>query len=105
MGPLHALDAEIYMAVNEGPHPGALDSVAWALALVATAGWIWVVGALVAYLIRVPRSMQAVKRLLPSVVISTWLIEYPIKACFRRRRPFVRIVQALVIGKKPGSWS
>jgi undecaprenyl-diphosphatase len=105
MGPLHALDAEIYMAVNDGPHPGALDSIAWALALVATGGWIWVVGALIAYLIRVPQSWQAVKRLLPSVVISTWLIEYPIKAYFRRRRPFVRIVQALVIGKKPGSWS
>jgi undecaprenyl-diphosphatase len=43
--------------------------------------------------------------LLPSIVIATWLIEYPIKASFRRRRPFVRIVQALVIGKKPGSWS
>jgi undecaprenyl-diphosphatase len=105
MGPLHALDAEIYMAVNDGPHPGVLDSLAWALALVATGGWIWVVGALVAYLIRVPQSLQAVKRLLPSVVVTTWLIEYPIKAYFRRRRPFVRIVQALVIGKKPGSWS
>ena len=60
---------------------------------------------LVAYLLRVPRSWQAVKRLLPSVVIATWLVEYPIKAYLRRKRPFVRIVQALVIGKKPGSWS
>ena len=105
MGPLNALDAEIYMAVNDAPHPGALDSIAWGLALIATGGWIWVIGTLVAYLLRVPRSWQAVKRLLPSVVIATWLVEYPIKAYFRRRRPFVRIVQALVIGKKPGSWS
>ena len=50
-----------------------------------------------------PYSM--VEQLLPSVVVATWLIEYPIKAFFRRRRPFSRIVEALVIGKKPGSWS
>jgi undecaprenyl-diphosphatase len=105
MGPLNALDAEIYMAVNEAPHPGALDSIAWALALLTTGGWIWVIGTLVAYLLRIPHSWRAVKRLLPSVVIATGLVEYPIKAYFRRRRPFVRIVQALVIGKKPGSWS
>lgn len=105
MGPLNALDAQIYLAINEAPHPGFLDSLAWALAIIATGGWIWVIGTLVAYLVRVPGSWQAVKRLLPSVVLATWMIEYPIKAFFRRRRPFARIVEALVIGKKPGSWS
>lgn len=105
MGPINALDARIYLAINDAPHPGALDSLGWIIAVLFTGGWIWVVGTLVAYLLRVPRSWEAVKRLLPSVVIATWTIEYPIKAFFRRRRPFVRIVQALVIGKKPGSWS
>jgi membrane-associated phospholipid phosphatase len=105
MGPLNAIDARMYLAVNDAPHPGFLDSLAWALAIIATGGWIWVVGTLVAYLMRVPGSWVAVKRLLPSVVIATWLVEYPIKAFFRRRRPFARIVEALVIGKKPGSWS
>lgn len=105
MGPLNAVDARIYLAINDAPHPRSLDSIAWLIAVLFTGGWIWVFGALVAYLLRVPRSWQAVKRLLPGVVIATWTIEYPIKAFFRRRRPFVRIVQALVIGKKPGSWS
>jgi undecaprenyl-diphosphatase len=105
MGPVNALDARIYLAINEAPHPGALDSLAWLIAVLFTGGWIWVIGTLLAYLLRVPRSWEAVKRLLPSVVIATFVIEYPIKAFFRRRRPFVRIVQALVIGKKPGSWS
>jgi membrane-associated phospholipid phosphatase len=105
MGPLNALDARVYLEINDAPHPGWLDSMAWLIAVFFTGGWIWVVGTLVAYLLRVPSSWQAVKRLLPSVVIATWVIEYPIKAFFRRRRPFVRIVQALVIGKKPGSWS
>jgi undecaprenyl-diphosphatase len=105
MGPLNALDARIYLAINDAPHPRGLDSIAWLIAMTFTGGWIWVLGTLLAYLLGVPRSSQAVKRLLPSVVIATWVIEYPIKAFFRRRRPFVRIVQALVIGKKPGSWS
>jgi undecaprenyl-diphosphatase len=105
MGPLHALDARIYLAINDGPHPGGLDSLAWGLAIIATGGWIWVIGTLIAYLVRVPSSWLAIKRLLPSVVLATWIVEYPIKAFFRRRRPFARIVEALVIGKKPGSWS
>jgi undecaprenyl-diphosphatase len=105
MGPLNALDARVYLAINEAPHPRALDSLAWALALVTTGGWIWIIGSLVAYLLRVPRALLAVKRLVPSVLVATWLVEHPIKSFFRRRRPFARIVEALVIGKKPGSWS
>jgi membrane-associated phospholipid phosphatase len=105
MDPLHALDARIYLAVNDAPHPGMIDSVFWVLALVTTGGWIWAIGTLLAYLVRVQGSWAALKTLLPSVVIATWLVEYPIKAFFRRRRPFAQIVEALVIGKKPGSWS
>jgi undecaprenyl-diphosphatase len=105
MNPFQALDARLYLAINKAPHPGWLDSVAWLIAVVTVGGWVWVIGALFAYLLRVPRSWGAVVTLLPSVVGATWLVEYPIKAYFRRRRPFVEIVRALVIGKKPGSWS
>ena len=105
MGPAQALDARVYIAINAAPHPGWLDSLAYALAIVTIGGWVWVVGTLVAYLFRVPRGWQAVMRLLPSVVGATWMVEYPVKGYFRRRRPFVEIVRALVIGKRPGSWS
>jgi len=105
MGPLQAVDARAYMAVNNAPHPGWLDSVTWFVAIVTMGGWIWVVGTLMAYLLRVPLSRRALTRLLPSVVVATWIVEYPVKAYFRRRRPFAHIVRALVIGKKPGSWS
>jgi undecaprenyl-diphosphatase len=105
MGPVQALDARLYIAINAAPHPGWLDSLAYALAIITIGGWVWVVGALVGYLFRVPRGWQAVMRLLPCVVGATWVVEYPIKGYFRRRRPFVEIVRALVIGKRPGSWS
>ena len=39
------------------------------------------------------------------LTITTALVEFPIKAYFRRRRPFITIIQAIVIGKKPGTWS
>ena len=105
MGPAHAIDVRVYLAINEAPHPPALDSFAWVLAIVTTGGWIWLLGALIAYLLRVPKALRALRRLLPGVVVATWLIEYPIKAYFQRRRPFVRNVEALVIGKRPSSWS
>ncbi len=105
MGPLSALDARVYLAVNEAPHPAVLDRLAWGLAVVTTGGWVWIIGSLVAYLFHVPRAGLAVKRLAACMLLATWLVEHPIKAFFRRRRPFARIVEALVIGKKPGSWS
>jgi undecaprenyl-diphosphatase len=105
MRPWEALDARLYLLINGVPHPGWLDSLVWVLTQITIGGWLWVLGTLLAYLLRVPRSWVAVERLLPAVVGATWIVEFPIKAYFRRRRPFVEIVRALVIGKKPGSWS
>jgi membrane-associated phospholipid phosphatase len=105
MAPLQALDARLYLAVNEASHPAWLDRLGWAIALVFTGGWVWVGGVAVARARGVPRSGEALKALLPSLVAATWAVDYPIKAYFRRRRPFIDIVRALVVGKKPGSWS
>ena len=66
---------------------------------------MWLLGTLAAYLLRVPRSRRALRWLFPSLLATTWIVDYPVKAFFRRRRPFIHIVRALVIGKKPGSWS
>jgi undecaprenyl-diphosphatase len=32
-------------------------------------------------------------------------VELVIKPFFKRRRPFITIIQAIVIGRKPGTWS
>lgn len=105
MGPLQALDAQLYLAVNGAPHPRWLDSMANWVSLVFTGGWIWIIGAVFAYRRGVPRGRRALRDLVPAALGATWLIEYPIKSYFRRRRPFIDIVRALVVGKKPGSWS
>jgi undecaprenyl-diphosphatase len=105
MGPVQALDARIYLEVNGQAHPGWLDAACRALTLVTTGGWIWILATGLANGLRVPRSGSALRAVIPSVLIATWFAEYPVKTYFRRRRPFIDVVRALVVGKEPGSWS
>ena len=105
LGPFQAQDVRLYLAINGLPHTRWSNAVVYALTVIATGGWIWVLVVFGAYLFRVPRSWRALTQMLPSVVGATWIVEYPIKETFRRRRPFIDVVRALVIGKKPGSWS
>jgi undecaprenyl-diphosphatase len=105
MSPLQAWDAWLFIAANHLPHTRLANTLMYALTIVATGGVCWSAGALVAYLRGSRRGRQALRELVPSVTVATWLVEYPIKAYFRRKRPFIEVVRALVIGKKPGSWS
>jgi undecaprenyl-diphosphatase len=105
MSPLQAWDAYLFIAANHLPHTKLTNTLMYALTIVATGGVCWSAGALVAYLRGSARGRQSLRELVPSVTIATWLVEYPIKTYFRRKRPFIEVVRALVIGKKPGSWS
>jgi undecaprenyl-diphosphatase len=105
MGPVQRLDARIYLAVNGIPHAPWSDRLANGLTVWTTGGWIWCGAVLLARLAGVPRARGAFWDMVPSVAAATWVVEHPVKALFRRRRPFVDVVRALVVGKKPGSWS
>lgn len=105
LGPVGKLDAGIFLAINSSPHPKWLDTAAHKIALWTNGGWYWAVGVLLARLLSVHGSTRALVEVLPSVALSTFAVEYPLKALFRRRRPFIDVVRALVVGKKPGSWS
>jgi undecaprenyl-diphosphatase len=104
MGRLDRLDARLFLLLNSFHTPG-LDAAADAVSVVFRGGWIWSGAVVVAGLFGAPRSGRILSRLLPSVAIATFLVEHPIKALFRRRRPFVNVIRAVVVGKKPGSWS
>jgi membrane-associated phospholipid phosphatase len=99
------LDARLYLAINRLPHPAPLQWLSNGVTEGARGGWVWVLGVVAATALGEPRGRQALTVLLPCVVGATWVAEYPIKRYFRRRRPFIDIVRALVVGKKPGSWS
>jgi undecaprenyl-diphosphatase len=105
MGPLQRLDARLFLAVNRLPHPRWLDTLANLVTMLTTSGGAYFFGVGVARYLGVPRSRRALIEMLPSVLGATWIVEYPVKAVFRRRRPFIDIVRALVVGKRPGSWS
>ena len=105
LGPLQKVDARIYLLINGSPHPRWSDRAANAITIWATGGWIWAAGLLVARALGVKQASRMLPVLLPSVVGATFIVEHPIKAYFRRRRPFIAIVRALVVGKRPGSWS
>ena len=105
MTPFQAWDAYLFIAVNHLPHTKLSNTLMYALTVAATGGVCWSVGTLWAYLRGSARARRALRELVPSVTIATWLVEYPIKTYFRRKRPFIEVVRALVIGKKPGSWS
>lgn len=105
LGPLQKLDAKVFLAINNAPHPAWSDRLADRITVWTTGGWIWAGGVLLARLFGVRGANRGLIYLLPSLCAATWIVEFPIKAFFRRRRPFIDVVRALVVGKKPGSWS
>jgi undecaprenyl-diphosphatase len=103
--PLEALDTAAFLRINRLPHPRWLDAVMRRFSFVMTGGTGWLLP-LVVYAIRRPRSGgKAAIDVLPALWLATSTVEYPIKWFFRRRRPFSSIVRAIVVGRKPGSYS
>lgn len=105
MGPLQRLDTRLFLAINGLPHPHWANVLADGVTLITTGGWIWLLGLAVMRLLGVSGSRRAFRLAAPSVIGATSAVEWPIKALFRRRRPFIDLVRALVIGRRPDGWS
>jgi undecaprenyl-diphosphatase len=105
MEPHEWLDARLYIAVNTLPHPEPLYRLTDAITLVTNGGWIWLGGTITAALLGARGGKHAAYQLAAPLAVTTWVVEHPVKSFFRRKRPFIDIVRALVVGKKPGTWS
>ena len=103
--PLSAVDAAVFLTVNRMPHPPTLNSFMYGLATIMNRGDGWVLGLIIYTLLKRKRGKRAMLDVLPALWLATATVEYPIKHFFRRRRPFISLVQAIVIGKKPGHYS
>jgi membrane-associated phospholipid phosphatase len=103
--PLDALDARIFLAINHLPHTRLLNGFFYSLTLVFQAILPWY-GEMGLTILRHRTSTRKIIRenIVPLLITST-LVERVIKPYFQRRRPFITIIQAIVIGRKPGSWS
>ena len=103
--PMQKIDTEIFLEINQLPHPRWLNLLMRGLTIIMTRGDALVAGLFVAALSDPPRGARALGEVLPSLWISTFIIETPVKKFFRRRRPFIDVVRATVVGRRPGSFS
>ena len=103
--PLDALDANLFIAVNHLPHTRLLNTLFYGLTMIFNGGAAWFVASAIAVLFKRRGFKEMLRDVAIPLTITTALVEFPIKAYFRRRRPFISIIQAIVIGKKPGTWS
>lgn len=103
--PVDALDANLFLLVNHLPHTRLLNALFYGLTLIYQGGAAWYVVMLIAALRNRRMTRDVVREVALPLMFSSALVELPIKTYFKRRRPFIAIIQAIVIGKKPGTWS
>ena len=103
--PLDALDANLFLKVNHLPHSPALNILFYGLTLLFSGGVAWYLLMGILALFQPRRFKEILREVAVPLLATTTLVELPIKTYFRRRRPFITIIQAIVIGKKPGGWS
>ena len=103
--PLDALDASLFLFVNHLPHTHLLNTFFYSLTVAFNGGAFWLATLALSALRDHRRTGEFLRELALPLAITTALVEFPIKSYFRRRRPFITIIQAIVIGKKPGTWS
>jgi membrane-associated phospholipid phosphatase len=103
--PFDAIDAILFVQINSLPHPKLLDRLIARFSWIMTGGHAWILVILVQALRKRARGIQTMLAVLPPLYLATFTVEVPIKKYFRRRRPFISIVRAIVVGRKPGSYS
>ncbi len=105
MTPLQAWDASLFISVNRFPRNSYITQLMTGVSTVALHGAGWVAGSLLLAALYGHRGRRAAAEMIPALLVTNTLVERVIKTYFRRRRPFITLVQALVVGRKPGSWS
>jgi membrane-associated phospholipid phosphatase len=103
--PVDAIDAELFLRINHLPHTQRSNRFFYFLTYIFTGGVAWFVFMGLLWIVNRRLGWRIIRESALSLALATALVEYPIKSYFRRRRPFIAIVQAIVIGKKPGTWS
>jgi membrane-associated phospholipid phosphatase len=105
MKPYDALDAQIYLGVNHLPHNRYLNSFFYFFTVIFKGGLAWygVLGVLL--LLHPKRAWPVARKIAVPLALSSAIVEFPVKTFFRRKRPFITLIKATVIGKKPGSYS
>jgi undecaprenyl-diphosphatase len=105
-GLLQAYDTDLFILINNNlPRTTLTDTLFHQFSLWFTGGWAWLMSVAVLWPFRPEWSGRTIQQIILPILIPTLLVEGPIKTYFRRRRPYIDIVRAIVVGKKPGNWS
>jgi membrane-associated phospholipid phosphatase len=105
LGPLQAVDTFVFVQINQLPHWKISDRFLTRLSWVMTSGTGWLLFLLLATLVDRKRGWKATRAVAPALWLATATVEHPIKKWFRRRRPFLSLIEAIIVGRKPGSYS
>jgi undecaprenyl-diphosphatase len=103
--PIDALDARLFLAINHLPHTPALNRFFYFFTFVFTGGTAWFALMGIVTVFNRKLGWRMIRESAVPLALATMTVEYPIKSYFKRKRPFIDIIQAIVIGKKPGTWS
>ncbi len=103
---LDRLDTELFLFLNSTtPRSPVLDLFFKQVTFWFISGRGWLIGVALAWPFRRRWASQTLRRIAVPIWVASFIVEIPIKALFRRQRPFIDIVRAIVVGKKPGNWS
>lgn len=102
--PLQKADAALFLAINNLPHPRIANELFIGLTTAFNRGDAWVAGLILAAL-RDPHQRRVLFDVLPALWMTAGAVEGPVKQVFRRQRPFISVVRAVVVGRKPGNYS
>ena len=103
--PVDGLDANLFLLVNHLPHTRLLNAFFYGLTFIFQGGTAWYITMGIAALRNRRITREVVREVALPLLLSSTLVELPIKTYFKRKRPFITIIQAIVIGRKPGTWS
>jgi membrane-associated phospholipid phosphatase len=103
--PLDAIDANLFLKINHLPHTHFINGMFYFITFIFGGGTAWFGLMGLTFLLNRRKGWKVIRTSAIPLAVTTWLVEFPIKWYFRRRRPFISIIQAIVIGKKPGTWS
>ena len=105
LGPLYAVDTAVFLDINQLPHPRWMNAAMRFVTIVMKGANALSLGLLVAAVCQPRKGARVLAETLPPLWLSTFVVEVPVKRFFRRRRPFIEVVRATVIGRRPSSFS
>lgn len=98
-------DTAIFLTINTLPHTPISNAFFHQLSYWFNGGSAWILGVALLLPVRPKAARALLHEMLAPIWVTSLVVEGPVKTYFRRRRPFIDIVRAIVVGKKPGNWS